>query len=63
MRELPMDIFALLSNVNPAQGRRPGGPGPERHQHDKDCSKSKSWSKSRGHKSHGKGRKHGKKDC
>ncbi len=63
MRELPMDIFALLSNVNPAQGRRPGGPGPERNHHDMDRSKSKSWSKSRGHKSHGKGRKHGKKDC
>ena len=64
MRELPTDIFALLSNVNPAPARRPGGgPGPERNHHDKDCSKSKSWSKSRGHKSHGKGRKHGKKDC
>ena len=51
-------IFSVLSTFN---GRRGGPPRPEgRHE---DCSKSKSWSKSRGHKSHGKGRKHGKKDC
>ena len=54
------NIFALLSSVNPAPARRPGGPGAERNHHDMDRSKSKSWSKSRGHKSHG--RKHGKKD-
>jgi hypothetical protein len=56
-------IFALLSSVNPSPARRPGGPGgpgPERNHHDMDRSKSKSWSKSRGHRSHG--RKHGKKD-
>ena len=51
------NIFALLSSVNPAPARRPGA---ERNHHDMDRSKSKSWSKSRGHKSHG--RKHGKKD-
>ncbi len=41
----------------------PARPAPRPEWDKKDCSKSKSWSKSRGHKSHGKGRKHGKKDC
>jgi hypothetical protein len=39
----------------------PAGPAPRREWEKKDDSRSKSWSKSRGHKSHGKGRKHGKK--
>jgi hypothetical protein len=42
-------------------GPRPAGPRPERDRHHGDRSKSRSWSKSRGHKSHGKGRKHGQK--
>jgi hypothetical protein len=62
MRELPMPPFLnILGDV--VGGPRPAGPRHERDHHKKDCSKSKSWSKSRGHKSHGKGRKHGKKDC
>jgi len=56
-----MEIFGLFNSVVPGHQQGPRGPRPEgRHE---DCSKSKSWSKSRGHKSHGKGRKHGKKDC
>ena len=57
-----MEIFGLFNNVVPGGGRQQG-PGPRHERDHKDCSKSKSWSKSRGHKSHGKGRKHGKKDC
>ena len=45
-------IAELLKVVKP-------GPGPLPHEDDCEPSCSKSWSKSRGHKSHGKG----KKDC
>jgi hypothetical protein len=59
---MPLTILSQVTEIV-APGGRQGG-RPERPEHDKkDCSKSKSWSKSRGHKSHGKGRKHGKKDC
>jgi hypothetical protein len=56
MRELPMPPFIILGDFVV-----PSRPAPHRVEEKRDHSKSKSWSKSRGHKSHG--RKHGKKDC
>jgi hypothetical protein len=51
-----MPPFIILGDVI-----TPGRPAPRREWEKKDHSRSKSWSKSRGHKSHGKGHKHGKK--
>lgn len=55
MRELPMPPFIILGDfvTGPA-------PAPRRVEK-KDHSRSKSWSKSRGHKSHGRGHEHGAK--
>ena len=55
MRELPMPPFIILGDFVT------GPAAPRREWEKKDHSHSKSWSKSRGHKSHGKGRKHGMK--
>ena len=54
MRELPMPPVIFLGDVFMR-------PAPRREWERKDHSHSKSWSKSRGHKSHGSGHKHGKK--
>ena len=48
--------------AGPAGNAGPGGPA-GRPGPGPDGSHSTSWNKSRGHKPHGKGRKHGKKDC
>ena len=55
----PHDVLGLLSGGPGGPG---GHPGPRPEWTSKDRSHSRSWSKSRGHKAWGKGRKHGKKD-
>jgi len=51
------DLLVNILGIASGNQNRGGGRRPEAREH----SHSRSWSKSRGHKSHG--RKHGKKDC